>query len=289
MTFLDKCTLLSCRLFSIFCTRKKFSCISVINFHMDSRNETKSTMEITNVPPIISIYRHALRTFDDKFNSEFTTNLNKLKYLMDMLRADDLGFDDGLSEPTLWRKPNKAPCTYIEVFQNSDINMSIFVLKPGFKMPLHDHPHMHGLLKVIVGAVKIRSFSEYPLKDAVNELDFAVRARHEAARLAQGIHRRRRLFAKVSHNRICRANTETCTLTPTVSNYHEIEALDMPAAFFDILSPPYDTLIKDIGPRRCRYYNVANEVSANVVELQEMDVPKCFYCDQAPYLGPILG
>ncbi|XP_028164956.1 2-aminoethanethiol dioxygenase [Ostrinia furnacalis] len=290
MTFVDKFVLLSSsRLFSTFFTRQKFQCISAVRFHMDIRNEAKSSMEIVNIPPIISTYRHALRTFDDNFKNELSTNLSKLKIMMDSLKAEDLGFDASLGDPSTWSRPNKAPCTYIEVFQNSQINMSIFVLQPGFRMPLHDHPHMHGLLKVIVGAVKIRSFTEYPLKEAVDTIDFVVRARHEAARLAQGIHKRRRLFAKITNNSVCRANSETCTLTPTVSNYHEIEALDMPAAFFDILSPPYDTLIEGIGPRRCRYYQVANEISTNVVELQETDVPRCFYCDQAPYLGPILA
>ncbi|CAH0401645.1 unnamed protein product [Chilo suppressalis] len=256
---------------------------------MDNKDEAKSSREIVNVPPILSIYRHALRTFDDNFKFEFTTNLGKLKTMMDTLRAEDLGFDKSLNNPGTWEKPNKAPCTYIEVIQNSKMNMSIFVLKPGFKMPLHDHPHMHGLLKVIAGAVRIRSFSEYPLKEAANEIDFAARAKHEAARLAHGVHKRRRLFAKVSNDSVCSANAHTCVLTPTVSNYHEIEALEMPAAFFDILAPPYDTLIEGIGPRRCRYYHVANEISTNLVELQETEVPKCFYCDQAPYLGPILA
>lgn len=256
---------------------------------MDFKNEAKSSMEIVNVPPIISTYRHALRTFDDNFKNEFSTNLSKLKNMMNALKAEDLGFDKSLSDPGTWSKPNKAPCTYIEVFQNSQINMSIFVLKPGFRMPLHDHPHMHGLLKVIVGAVRIRSFSEYPLTEGANSVDFSIRASNEAARLAHGIHKRRKLFAKVSNDSVCRSNSETCILTPTISNYHEIEALEMPAAFFDILSPPYDTLIKGIGPRRCRYYQVANEISTNVVELQETDVPRCFYCDQAPYLGPILA
>ncbi|CAK1594572.1 unnamed protein product [Parnassius mnemosyne] len=289
MTFADSCALLSCRLISTFIRRTKFSFNTAGKFHMDIRDAAKSTMEIVNIPPIVSTYRHALHTFDDKFRNDLNKNFDKLKTMMDNLRAEDLGYDKSLSDPATWRRPNKAPCTYVEVFQNSRVNMSIFVLKPGFKMPLHDHPHMHGLLKVISGAVRIRSFTEYPLKEAINNLDFAVRAKHEAARLAQGFHKRRRLFAKVSQNSICRENSQTCILTPTISNYHEIEALDMPAAFFDILSPPYDTLIEDIGPRRCRYYYVANEISTNVVELQETKVPDCFYCDQVPYLGPFLG
>lgn len=288
MTFIDSFTLLSSRIISSFLTRKKLLFVSASNIHMDNKDEAKSTMEIVNIPPIIATYRQALRTFDEKFKSDLSTNLNKLKLMMDKLKADDLGFDHTLNDPKTWSKARKAPCTYIEVFQNSLVNMSIFVLKPGFKMPLHDHPHMHGLLKVISGAVRIRSFTEYPLKEIVSTMDFASRAKHEAARIAQGIHKRRRLFAQVSQDSICQANSETCILTPTTSNYHEIEALNMPAAFFDILSPPYDTLIEEVGPRRCRYYYVANEISTNVVELQETNVPECFYCDQAPYLGPML-
>lgn len=290
MTFVDSCALLSFRLFytSRFSIKRKFLS-KPGTFHMDIRHETRSTMEVVNVPPIITIYRQALRTFDDKHKTEMPNNLTKLKAMMDSLKSEDLGFDKTLNDPEIWRKQAKAPCTYIEVFQNSQLNMSIFVLKPGFKMPLHDHPHMHGLLKVISGAVNIKAFSEFPLKEAVKVVDFQTRARHEAARIASGVHKKRRLFAEITSDRVCNEESGTCILTPTISNYHEIEALQVPAAFFDILSPPYDTLIENIGPRRCRYYHVANKISNNLVELQETEVPKCFYCDQAPYLGPTLS
>ncbi|KAI5645643.1 hypothetical protein NE865_02310 [Phthorimaea operculella] len=244
-------------------------------------------MEISEIPPIVSTFRHALQTFDVNFKTQISSNLSKLKSMMDSIKAEDLGFDNALRDPRTWMRMGKAPCTYVEVYQDDLINMSIFVLRPGFKMPLHDHPHMHGLLKVIAGAVNIRSFSEYSVKD-MNDADFAMRARFEAARLSQGFFKRRRLFAEVTANTICTEASPACVLTPTISNYHEIQALDMPAAFFDILAPPYDTLIEGIGPRRCRYYHIANEISTNLVELQETDVPECFYCDQAPYLGPPL-
>lgn len=255
---------------------------------MDSRDEARIPMEIVNVPPIVSTFRQARLTFERQGDKNFALNLNKLKSMMDRLKAEDFSFDKTLNDPATWRKPNKAPCTYIEVFQDSHMNMSIFVLKPGFKMPLHDHPHMHGLLKVIAGAVRIRSFSEYPLTERVDMAEFERRAVQEAARLAQGVHKYRKLFAQITTDTICRQNASTCVLTPTISNYHEIEALEMPAAFFDILAPPYNTLIEGIGPRHCRYYQVSNEVSTNVVELNEVAVPECFHCDQAPYLGPIL-
>lgn len=246
-------------------------------------------MGIATLPPIVTIYRQAMRTFDDKKSKkEFEANMSKLKGLMDKVTAKDLGLDERIISPEYWETPNKSPCTYIEVFQNEHINMSIFVLKPGFQMPMHDHPQMHGFLKVIAGAVNVRSFTEYPLKEVGKIVDFATRAKFEASRIASGLHKRRRLFAEVSVSQVCSASSGTCVLTPTLSNYHEIQALSLPAAFFDILAPPYDTFIKEVGPRRCKYYEVANEISTNVVELQEIEVPKCFHCDQAPYLGPAI-
>lgn len=251
---------------------------------MDVKTAGKSSMEIVSVPPIVSAYRQALETFDESNRKDISTNIKKLKSVVDKLKPEDLGFDNKFTNLETWKTPNKAPCTYIEVFQNNVITMGIFILKPGFKMPLHDHPQMYGLLKVISGVVNIRSYTEYPLKEA-NSIDFALKAKLEAARLAQGFSQRRKFFAKISSSQTCRSDSEACFLTPTISNYHEIEALTMPAAFFDILAPPYDTVIKNVGPRVCRYYKVANVISTNIVELQEIDVPDCFYCDQEPYLG----
>lgn len=287
MTFADSCALLSCRIFFKYLGRTKFSCNSAVKFHMDFKNEARSTMEIDNVQPIVSIYRQALLTFKD-ISKDFNVNLNKLKSMMDSLKAEDLRYDTTLSDPATWRPRKKAPCTYVEVFQNDVVNMSIFVLRPGFKMPLHDHPQMYGLLKVISGAINIRSFTEYPLTEAMNNPDCVIRAKQEAARRAQGIYKDKRLFAEVSQSTVCRANSETCILTPTTSNYHEIEALSMPAAFFDVLAPPYDTLIEGVGPRQCTYYYIAHELRNNMVQLHQMEAPDYFYCDELPYLGPCL-
>lgn len=251
---------------------------------MDSKDAGRPTMEVLNVPPIVTTYRQALRTFDGSNKKDFETNMVKLKALVNSLRADDLGFDNLLTSSATWSKAKKAPCTYIEVFQNHVMNMSIFILKPGFKMPLHDHPHMHGLLKVISGSVKITSYTEYPLMQKVDLVKFEHQLKKDSAK---GF-KRRKLFAKIQDTRICQPSDHSCLLSPQLSNYHEIEALNTPAAFFDVLAPPYDTFVEGVGPRRCRYYEVVGEISTNVVQLQETDVPDCFFCDQAPYLGPIL-
>ena len=50
--------------------------------------------------------------------------------------------------------------TYIPVAENKHISMGIFVIREGQNIPLHDHPHMHGLIKCIQGRLKITSYSK---------------------------------------------------------------------------------------------------------------------------------
>jgi len=54
----------------------------------------------------------------------------------------------------------KAPVTYIPVSENKDVSMGIFVIREGQGIPLHDHPHMHGIIKCLKGNLKITSFTK---------------------------------------------------------------------------------------------------------------------------------
>ena len=55
---------------------------------------------------------------------------------------------------------NKAPVTYIPVSENKDVSMGIFIIREGQGIPLHDHPHMHGIIKCLKGNLKITSFTK---------------------------------------------------------------------------------------------------------------------------------
>ena len=50
--------------------------------------------------------------------------------------------------------------TYIPVAENKHISMGIFVIREGQNIPLHDHPHMHGIIKCLEGKLKITSFTK---------------------------------------------------------------------------------------------------------------------------------
>lgn len=96
-----------------------------------------------------------------------------------------------------------------------------------------------------------------------------------------------------------------CLLTPLRDNLHQIDAVDGPAAFLDILAPPYDP---DEG-RDCHYYKVLQTVgmqeetesmSSKEEEgekkqkdeeawLLEIPQPENFWCGGEPYPGPAVS
>ena len=101
---------------------------------------------------IQAVVQTARRTFSRKFQNfvlnpeEFSASLNELKKLLDGLRACDVGLDK--SHALKSSVPSMAPVTYIKIHEDQDVSIGIFLVKGGQKIPLHNHPKMHGLLKV---------------------------------------------------------------------------------------------------------------------------------------------
>lgn len=120
------------------------------------------------------VVKQAIITFSDSLkSSDFHDNLLKLKRNTKELDAQSVGLDlrllqwdvyelkkrlDQLSKP-LFSRYCRTPVTYIRVFENKSVSLGLFVLRNGSKIPFHDHPNMHGLLKVIYGKVKIQSYT----------------------------------------------------------------------------------------------------------------------------------
>ncbi len=99
-------------------------------------------------------------------------------------------------------------------------------------------------------------------------------------------------------------NSGPCLLTPVRDNLHQIDALDGPAAFLDILAPPYNP---DDG-RDCHYYKVLQTVVEGETDgksskeqrgeekeeeeetwLLEIPQPEDFWCGGEPYPGPVVS
>ena len=92
---------------------------------------------------------HTIKTIKacKKFET-FEENLGILKDLTKKLSIDYLGIKPSLTISPITSKTLRAPVMYTEVCRNEYFSIGVFVLKPGSRMPMHNHPNMHGILKV---------------------------------------------------------------------------------------------------------------------------------------------
>jgi hypothetical protein len=98
--------------------------------------------------------------------------------------------------------------------------VSLFLLPAGAVIPLHDHPDMIVLMRVVLGRVRVIS------------LDWVDR---------------RALLARPSGARVLGAGDDVVDADPTDRNLHAVEALE-PSAFLDVLTPDY------AHDRPCTYF-----------------------------------
>jgi cysteamine dioxygenase len=228
------------------------------------------------------VVRQALRTFSQRHKScLFDENFEKLKALADQLTAGDVKLNiDNLHAAK--RVRYESPVTYISVYEDAYITISIFIVKSGEKLPLHDHPHMYGILKVIAGTVKIQSYTAIPSNVGAESASSGGRL------LRQTSPRNRTQHAIKMPEMIVSENDGACFLTPSERNLHEIQSVDGPAAFLDILSPPYD----DAGERSCHYFKEASDDTCGLVSNQarliHIPSPPEYWNDVAVYEGPTI-
>lgn len=116
--------------------------------------------------------------------------------------------------------------------------VSLFLLPAGGAIPLHDHPGMNVLMRVVLGRVRVTS------------LDWVDRGA---------------LLARPSTVRELGPGDDVVDADPSVRNLHAIEALE-PSAFLDVLTPDY------ADDRPCSYYS-ATAVSPGLVALRPMPSP----------------
>lgn len=91
------------------------------------------------------------------------------------------------------------------------------------------------------------------------------------------------------------SNSPACMLTPRDKNLHEISCVEGPAAFLDILSPPYDVDEGGKGPRPCTFFKTINSKLytdlpdvTEEVKLLGIEGPPDFYSESLKYTGPPL-
>ena len=119
-------------------------------------------LTIFNEAKISQIIRLAKNTFDQGSPNDFPQNFRNLQENMNNLTGNDLGLDNSDSmKGTLVR----SSIIYVGVHEEPDFSASIFILMPGSVIPIHNHPNMHGLIKVIRGQIKITAFTKQNLQE----------------------------------------------------------------------------------------------------------------------------
>lgn len=221
------------------------------------------------------IARQALLTFrnpprrGEEAARAFQESLGQLKSLMSEVCAADLQLVPRRADGPA--RSYQPPVTYMHICETDHFSMGVFLLTSGSSIPLHDHPGMHGVLKVLYGKVRISCFDRL-------ERACPPPARTDSLRLSV-------LRSAGEYT----PESGPCVLSPDRDNLHQIDAVDGPTAFMDILAPPYDP---DHG-RDCHYYTVLAQAEGQgagqpgqEVWLQEVSQPADFWCGSEPYPGP---
>lgn len=179
-----------------------------------------------------------------------------------------------------------APVTYVHLWEDTSFSMGLFVLRKGVTLPLHDHPGMYGLIKVLHGKALITSYSCVPGPGKKIPAD------------VKNYLKKRDVIPDLHHieivnklpDEIVDVSSPPCALSPESGNFHEINSVDGPMAFLDILAPPYEHANHT---RVCHYYSeltLPRHFLPNSVRyLVQVQQPTFFWCDQATYTGPELS
>lgn len=244
------------------------------------------------------VIKQAKKTTDPKNVSSFLQNFLVLKHLVDKLTASDINIDSCiLKKENYTTQSTQAPCTFVHIYENEHVSISVFVLADSYTMPIHDHPRIYGLLKPISGKLHVQSYTASASVDGLPlQLPYQQFRQHPLRQMGQddlgNVKCQSSSLTPVIMEPLkeLTIDSECAILTPTESNYHEIKAVDGPAAFFDVLSPPYESKIPIYGSRKCSFYRKIesnnNDDLKSQIYLQKISCPKHYYCENGYYEPP---
>jgi cysteamine dioxygenase len=220
--------------------------------------------------------RQAIKTFSRRNgrqpckSPDFEENFNCLVDAANNISASDVCLEQTLS--LSGGTPSRPGVSYVCIYNNHDLSVGIFVLRPHASLPLHNHPGMRGILKMLTGRVEVQSYT--PLETFDPNSPLLVCKKHQLVSVD--------------------FNSSACLLDSSMRNLHEIKNRDGHiAAFLDILAPPYTDGPDENGEERdCFYYQVGREYTMDgqsVSCLEKISSPKSYICDSGPYKGPSVG
>ncbi|KAK9840226.1 hypothetical protein WJX74_005862 [Apatococcus lobatus] len=190
--------------------------------------------------------------------------VDKLKAALAAVPLHELGLQKPIQDPPKgWfhkRQSRAPPITYLHVHEDSDISIGIFCLPANASLPLHNHPGMTVLSRVLYGSMQVRGLDLVPREEHATDGSDPV--------------------AAVALETVLDSSSQPAVLFPkSGGNIHQFTAVT-PCAVLDVLSPPYSP---GTG-RDCTYY-AEQPVNSNKVALKEVQPPAEFMVKSARYLG----
>ncbi|KAI0988836.1 hypothetical protein GJ496_006691 [Pomphorhynchus laevis] len=136
-----------------------------------------------------------------------------------------------------------APVLWMNILSAKLLSISVFVLRPDQRIPLHDHPGMYGFLKCIHGSLTIEAFTP---KETVKSDLF--------------------ICESLPPYNINVENNKVAVLDPSHGNIHQVIGASSPSAFIDVLIPPYAPI-----KRKCNYFEVTDQLPSGSVHLHTVE------------------
>ncbi|KMZ66597.1 Cysteamine dioxygenase [Zostera marina] len=201
-----------------------------------------------------------------------TPTIEEIQWLQDILAKtesidvgiDGSGDDDGLVKPLI-RGSKLERITYVHIHECDRFSMGVFCFPAGAQLPLHDHPEMVVLSRVLYGSVLTRAYDWVMPPDP----------RYKNCGLAR----------IVIDDQVLDSASPPSVLFPTSGgNLHTFTALT-PCAILDVLSPPYS---EEKGRPSTYYTEISIPCFEGFAVLKETSVPDDLFVDGALYLGPEL-
>ncbi|XP_058227196.1 plant cysteine oxidase 3 isoform X1 [Rhododendron vialii] len=220
--------------------------------------------------------------------------IQKLCSLLDTIRPADIGLkeedqgDDrghGLFGLPRFNRVGRwaQPITYVDVHECDSFTICIFCFPTSSVIPLHDHPGMTVLSKVLYGSLHVKAYDwvePEKMQRSMGPNDSPVR------------------LAKLTVDKVLTAPCGTSVLYPSRGgNVHCFTAIT-PCAMLDILTPPY----QEAAGRKCTYYhdypyssfttgkgdelNDGNE--EDYAWLAQIGTPDDLYMRSGEYQGPVI-
>ncbi|KAL0925128.1 hypothetical protein M5K25_003438 [Dendrobium thyrsiflorum] len=214
--------------------------------------------------------------------------------ILDEIKPTNVGLEQEAQAVRNWKGPNSSngkkssngsnqyssPIKYLHIHECDSFSIGIFCMPPSSIIPLHNHPGMIVLSKLLYGTVHVTSY---------DWIDIGGPFDPSTARPA-----------KLVKDAEMSAPCGTTVLYPTSGgNLHSFRAVT-PCALFDILTPPYSST----NGRHCSYFKKSfrkddtGEISdgvllngideSEVAWLEEYQPPDSFAITRGLYKGPAI-